>query len=103
MILASNQCAGRPSRLLRFGGEWRQNEAECEPDRPAFSSQVSGPPGRTRAEGGSPGRSSAYVLRRIAPCGTAGPTTTRAIARPRSSRRWAAVLLDELIQDSPGH
>ena len=64
------------------------------------------PPGRElcrRAEGGSPGRSSAYVLRRTAPCGTAGPTTTRAIARPRSSRRWAAVLLDELIQDSPGH
>jgi hypothetical protein len=34
MILASDQCAGRPSRLLRFGGEWRQNEAECEPDPP---------------------------------------------------------------------
>ena len=34
MILASDQCAGRPSRLLRFGGEWRQNEAECEPDQP---------------------------------------------------------------------
>ena len=34
MILASDQCAGRPSRLLRFGGEWRQNEAECELDHP---------------------------------------------------------------------